>query len=452
MIVNVILAILVLSVIIIVHEFGHFIVAKANGVTVLEFALGFGPKLVSFKKGETEYSIKILPFGGSCMMLGDEFIEDLPSTKDDDEQDGKEEIEKELESKYDADRSFSNKPVWSRIAIIAAGPLFNFLLALILAIILIGVQGYDPCTIDKVYDNSPAQSAGLMEGDKILKINNDNISFAKEYSFYRYYHAQDTMNITYERDGKKYTTVLTPEYTKTQSYKIGIIISNDCVVDSVTDDSPAKEAGMKDKDIIRSVDGVKVENSTQFTEYLTQAQGKTVELVVERNGQNITLNVTPVYVEVESYYTGLISMGNYVKASPVETVVNAFKEVGYWIEVVVESLGMMFTGQVGINDLSGPVGTVSVMSSVVEESKSGGFVSVLMSLFYLAIMISANLGVMNLLPLPALDGGRLVFFVLEVLRGKPVKKEHEGMVHFVGMVLLMILMVYVMFKDIRGLF
>ena len=342
--------------------------------------------------------------------------------------------------------------MWSRIAIIAAGPLFNFLLALILAIILIGVQGYDPCTIDKVYDNSPAQSAGLMEGDKILKINNDNISFAKEYSFYRYYHAQDTMNITYERDGKKYTTVLTPEYTKTQSYKIGIIITNDCVVDSVTDDSPAKEAGMKDKDIIRSVDGVKVENSTQFTEYLTQAQGKTVELVVERNGQNITLNVTPAYVEVESYYTGLISMGNYVKASPVETVVNAFKEVGYWIEVVVESLGMMFTGQVGINDLSGPVGTVSVMSSVVEESKSGGFVSVLMSLFYLAIMISANLGVMNLLPLPALDGGRLVFFVLEVLRGKPVKKEHEGMVHFVGMVLLMILMVYVMFKDIRGLF
>lgn len=449
--VNVILAILVLSVIIIVHEFGHFIVAKANGVTVLEFALGFGPKLVSFKKGETEYSIKILPFGGSCMMLGDEFVEDLPQAKDD-EQEGKEEREKELESKYDADRSFSNKSVWSRIAIIAAGPLFNFLLALILAIILIGVQGYDPCTVDKVYENSPAQSAGLMEGDKILKINNDNISFAKEYSFYRYYHAQDTMNITYEREGKKYKTVLTPEYTKTQSYKIGIIISNDCVVDSVTDDSPAKEAGMKDNDIIRSVDGVKVENSTQFTEYLTQAQGKTVELGVERDGQNITLNVTPAYVEVESYYTGLISMGNYVKASPAETVVNAFKEVGYWIEVVVESLGMMFTGQVGINDLSGPVGTVSVMSSVVEESKSGGFISVLMSLFYLAIMISANLGVMNLLPLPALDGGRLVFFVLEVLRGKPVKKEHEGMVHFVGMVLLMILMVYVMFKDIRGLF
>lgn len=450
MIVNVILAILVLSVIIIVHEFGHFIVAKANGVAVVEFALGFGPKLVSFKKGETEYCIKMLPFGGSCMMLGDEFMEDLPSDEDDDNT--KDEKERELESKYDADRAFANKSVWSRIAIIAAGPLFNFLLALILAIILIGVQGYDPCIVDKVYDNSPAQSAGLMEGDKILKINNDNISFSREYSFYRYYHAKDTMNITYERDGQKYTTVLTPEYTKTQSYKIGIIIASDCVVDSVTDDSPAKKAGMKDNDIIRSVNGVNVQNSTEFTEYLTQAGGETVEIGVERGGQNVTLSVTPEYVETESYYTGLVSFGSVVKATPAETVVNAFKEVGYWIEVVVKSVGMMFTGQVGINDLSGPVGTVSVMSSVVEESKSGGFVSVLMSLFYLAIMISANLGVMNLLPLPALDGGRLVFFVLEVLRGKPVKKEHEGMVHFVGMVLLMILMVYVLFKDIRGLF
>lgn len=451
MIVNVILAILVLSVIIIVHEFGHFIVAKANGVTVLEFSLGFGPKLIHFKKGETVYSIKLLPFGGSCMMLGDELLENVSDDTENEgqEDDGKEKI---LESGYDADRAFSNKSVWSRIAIIAAGPLFNFLLALILSIVVIGMQGYDPCTVDKVYENSPAQSAGLMEGDKILKINHDTMSFAREYSLYRYYNADKVMNITYERDGKKYTTVLTPEYTKTESYKIGIIITPECVVDSVTEDSPAKEAGMMDNDIIRSVDGVAMENSTQFTEYLTQTQGKTVTVTVERNGEMLNLNITPSMVEMESYYTGLVSMGNYVKASPMETVGYAFRETGYWIEMVIDSLGMMFTGKVGINDLTGPVGTVSVMSTVVEESRSDGVVSVLMSLFNLAIMISANLGVMNLLPLPALDGGRLVFFIIEVLRGRPVKKEHEGMVHFVGMVLLMLLMVYVMFKDIRGLF
>ena len=128
MIVNVILAILVLSVIIIVHEFGHFIVAKANGVTVLEFSLGFGPKLIHFKKGETVYSIKLLPFGGSCMMLGDEFMEAQTDEDEDEQADEKDGKAKTLEEEYDADRAFSNKSVWSRIAIIAAGPLFNFLL------------------------------------------------------------------------------------------------------------------------------------------------------------------------------------------------------------------------------------------------------------------------------------------------------------------------------------
>lgn len=112
----------------------------------------------------------------------------------------------------------------------------------------------------------------------------------------------------------------------------------------------------------------------------------------------------------------------------------------------------MFTGKVGINDLSGPVGTVSIMSDIVEESKADGAFYVFLNLLNLAGLISSNLGVMNLLPIPALDGGRLVFLVLEVLRGKPVKKEHEGIVHFVGMILLLILMVYIMFKDIRGLF
>lgn len=452
MIVNVILAILVLSVIIIVHEFGHFIVAKANGVTVLEFALGFGPKLIHFKKGETVYSIKLLPFGGSCMMLGDEFMEAQTDEDEDEQADEKDGKAKTLEEEYDADRAFSNKSVWSRIAIIAAGPLFNFLLALILSIIMIGVDGYDLCTVDKVYDNSPAQEAGLAEGDTILKINGDKMSCSREYSFYRYYNAAKTMNITYERDGQKYTTQLTPQYTKLSSYKMGVVIEPDCTIQSVTKDSPAEAGGMQAKDIILSVDGIAMENSTQFTEYLNRSTGETLSVVVSRNGNQVTLAVTPQLVEQESYYTGLASYGEYVKLSPAQTIVCAFKEVGYWIEIVIESLGMMFTGQVGINDLTGPVGTVSVMSSVVESSKPAGTVAVLMTLFSLAIMISANLGVMNLLPLPALDGGRLVFFILEVLRGKPVKKEHEGMVHFVGMILLMLLMAYVMFKDIRGLF
>jgi regulator of sigma E protease len=456
-ILNVVLAILALSIIVVIHEFGHFIVAKANGVAVLEFALGFGPRIIQFKKKETVYCIKLLPFGGSCMMQGDQFMEnlsgeeDLEDTKDSDNESSDAKKSRELAESFDADKSFSSKSVWSRIAIIAAGPLFNFLLALVLSVVMIGITGYDYCTIDKVYDDSPAAQAGLAAGDKILKINNENISCAREYSFYRYYHAAQDMEITYERDGNKYTTSLTPQYKKTSAYRIGITISQH-TVGSVTQDSPAAAAGMKANDIIRAVDGVEMESDTQFTETLAQSGGKTLTITVERDGATVDLSVTPALTETESYYTGLACYGYSVKTSPVETVICSFRETGYWIETVIESLEMMFTGQVGINDLSGPVGTVSIMSDYVGESRSGGVLSVVMSIFYLMIMISANLGVMNLLPLPALDGGRLVFFLVEVVRGKPVAKEREGMVHFIGMVLLMILMVYVMFKDIKGLF
>jgi regulator of sigma E protease len=141
-----------------------------------------------------------------------------------------------------------------------------------------------------------------------------------------------------------------------------------------------------------------------------------------------------------------------VKQNPAATIGYAFKEVGYWIEIVLKSVGMMFTGQVSINDLSGPVGVVDSVNTVVEQSKPEGTWMVCLNLFNYIVMLSANLGVMNLLPLPALDGGKLLFLVIEALRGKPVKAEHEGMVHFIGMVLLMFLMVYIMFKDIAGLF
>lgn len=464
MFINILLAVLVLSVVVIIHEFGHFILAKANGVTVVEFSLGFGPKLLHFKKGETEYCLKLIPFGGACMMLGDDILES--SSLDEDEEETEEEndvdqtvlpgseeaLRRKLENGYDMSRAFSNKSVWSRIAIIAAGPVFNFLLAFVLAVVIIGAVGTDPCTVDKVYENSPAAAAGLQEGDQITKINGNGISFAKEYSFYRYYHSADTMNITYLRDGEKYTTVLTPEYQKTESYRIGITIQENRLVNEVTEDSPAAQAGLKEQDVILSVDGKTLSDEMLISDIMNDSQGKTVEMVISRDGNEQTIHVTPQQVETESYYTGFASYGERVRVSPAATVGYAFKEVGYWIETVVKSVGMMFTGQVGINDLSGPVGVVDVVSNVVQESKPDGAWYVLLNLFNFMVMISANLGVMNLLPLPALDGGRLVFMLIEVVRGKPVKKEREGMVHFVGMVLLMLLMVYVLFKDIRGLF
>lgn len=471
--VNVLLAILVLSIIVIIHEFGHYIVAKANGVTVVEFCIGFGPKLIHFKKGDTEYSIKLLPFGGACVMLGDNFmeVENMDDDDDDEEDDevassvkndssnqehsvSKERMKektKTLENNYDMSKSFENQSVWARIAIIAAGPIFNFILAFILGIVILGYFGYDPCLVDKIYDNSPATVAGLQEGDRIVKVNGKNITFDREFSFYRNYHAADTMHLTYVRDGEKYETTLVPEYQTSNAYKVGIRITPDNIVDSVNVQSPAEKGGLKANDIIKTVNGEALMGG-KLSEYISNTQGEELTIVVDRNGNDVTLKIKPEIVETSAYYVGFDDYGLRYKTSPLKTVGYAFQEVGFEIKAVIESIGMMFTGKLSINSLMGPVGTVSVMSSVVEQSKSGGALLVLMNMFNLGLIISANLGMMNLLPIPALDGGRLVFLLIEAVRGKPVKREHEGMVHFVGMILLILLMVYILFKDIVGLF
>lgn len=447
---SIIIAILVISLIIIAHEFGHFIMAKANSVTVVEFSVGFGPKILHFKKGETEYCLKLIPFGGSCMMLGDDFLQN--SNVDDEKKTGIDEKEDALKKEYDMSKAFDSKSVWARISIIAAGPIFNFILAFILAVIIIGIAGYDPCTVDKVYDNSPASEAGLMQGDRITKVNGETIHFEREYSFIRMVNPADELNITYERDGQSYTTTVKPEYKKESAYRVGITILSDCTINSVSDDSPAKEAGLKKNDVIKSVDGQSINQSGQLSEIIAETKDKTIEIVVESSGEERTVQITPKLYESESYYTGFVCNGVRVKVSPHQTVGYAFCEVNYWIKAVVKSLGMMFTGKVGLNDLSGPVGAVSAISSVVDESRSYGMSQTALTILNWIVMISANLGVMNLLPLPALDGGRLVFLIIEAVRGKPVKKEREGMVHFIGMVLLMMLMLYVMFNDIKGLF
>lgn len=479
MVLNIILAVLVLSIIIIIHEFGHFIVAKANGITVVEFSLGFGPKLLHFKKGETEYCLKLLPFGGACIMLGQDFLD-----AEEDDEDNQDENEKEkntdaydisnaahkgdaasagsymsmkakdeaLEHGYDMSRSFANKSVWARIAVIAAGPLFNFILAFICAVVIVGSIGYDPCRVDVLYEGSPAAAAGLLEGDTIVKLNNQKVTFYRDYSFYRYYHADKQMNITYVRDGQKYTTTLMPEYVKQEKYQIGVSLEQNGTISAVSDKTPAAVAGIVSGDRISAVNGVKVENSTQISEQINKCNGQSIDITVSRNGSDVTLSMTPKLVENEYYYTGFACYGAREKVSPIKTLRYALGEVGYSVNTVIRSLGMMFTGQVGVNDLSGPVGTVSIMSDIVEESRADGAFYVFLNLLNLAGLISSNLGVMNLLPIPALDGGRLVFLIIEVLRGKPVKKEHEGIVHFIGMILLLALMVYIMFKDIRGLF
>ena len=184
---NIVIAIILFSLIILFHELGHFLLAKANGIRVNEFSLGLGPTLFGVTKGETKYSLKLLPFGGACMMEG----EDGESSDE---------------------RAFGNKSVWARISVVAAGPAFNFIMALVFSFILVCNIGYDIPVISDVTPGYAAEEAGMQSGDKILKMNGKNIHFYREISSYSMYHAGETVEITYERDGEKYQTTLVPKY------------------------------------------------------------------------------------------------------------------------------------------------------------------------------------------------------------------------------------------------
>ncbi len=341
---KIIIALLIFSIIIIFHELGHFWLAKANGIRVNEFCLGLGPTIFGFTKGETKYSLKLFPFGGACMMEGE----------DDDSSD---------------ERAFNKKSVWARISVVAAGPIFNFIMAFVFAFILVCNTGYDIPEVVEVSEGYAAAEAGMQAGDVILEMNGKNIHFYREVSSYALFHEGESVEVTYERDGERYTTTLAPKYDE----------------------------------------------------------------------------------ELGKYRYGFVG-GKVVQGNLLQNLKYSVYEVKYWIDTTVGSLKMLVTGGVTLNDVSGPVGLVDAIGDSYEESVSYGYYAAFLQMLYISILISANLGVMNLLPLPALDGGRLVFLIIEAIRGKRIDPDKEGMVHFVGLMLLMGLMVVVMFNDIRKLF
>ena len=340
---RIILALLIFSVIVIVHELGHFLLAKYNGITVTEFSVGMGPRLLSHEWGGTRYSLKILPFGGSCMMVGEE-----------------EESEEE--------GSFGSKSVWARAAVVAAGPVFNFLLAFVLSVIIVGNIGYDDTIVD-VTPGYPAAEAGIQDGDEIVRMGGSRTYVYREISLFNSLYQGQNAEVTYRRGSEEYTVLLTP----------------------------VKDAG-------------------------------------------------------GFYRYGFEKTNARIKGDFFETMGYSAAELRYWLKATVESLRKLYQGQVGLDDMSGPVGIVHTIGDTYEESRSDGWYYVMLNMVIMSILLSVNLGVMNLLPIPALDGGRLVFLLIEAVRGKALPQEKESMVHFVGFILLMGLMMVVLLNDIRHIF
>lgn len=433
---SIVVAIIIFSLIIIIHEFGHFLLARKNGITVVEFSIGLGPTIVGFHKGGTKFSLKLFPIGGMCQMLGED--SDQQSTEE---------------------GSFYSKNVWQRISVIFAGPFFNFLLAFLLSLVIIGTIGYDPASIRAVASGSPAEEAGLQAGDVIIRFGKSSISIGRELDSYFFYHAIDETPIAveYKRDGERRNTTIYP--TLVERYLLGFQYypaeNAPAQVSAVTENYPMHLAGVLPDDVITGINGTPIASGAELSAYM-DAHPLTADSVVsvtyERAGDSTTVEVTPVYHQ-SGYTTGITYNLGREKTSIWNTVRYSVVEVKYWIVTTVKNVGMLITGQLSSKDVGGPVAIVSQIGEAYEQTAEQGTAwDVVLQMVYITILLSANLGVMNLLPIPALDGGKLIFLLVEAVRGKPVNREKEGMVHLIGMIALMILMVVIFFNDIRNLF
>jgi len=364
----VIMALLVLSMIVLFHELGHFLLARLNGIAVLEFSLGFGPRLLSWKskKSGTRYSVKCVPFGGSCAMMGE--FGDEPEF---------DELREEFaDGKHGV--SFYDKSPLARLSVIAAGPLFNFIMAFILAIAVVSWAGTDLPEIAQVVEECAAERAGLQEGDIITKVGNRTVMVTRDIILYMIVHGNDDIEIQYERFDEAN----------------GVWNVYEAVLDS---------------------------------DYFYYQGGR--------------------------YLSGMNFYGNRPATdSAVQLIKSSVAEVRYNILSVIDSLAMIRKGQVEKDNIAGPVRIVNMIDETVETVSPYGPVYVIMNVFNLMIMFSANLGVMNLLPFPALDGGRILLLSWEFVTRKPLNAKFENMLNVISMALLMAFMVFVIFNDLTFLF
>lgn len=380
--VTAIVTIVMFLVMVSLHEFGHFIVAKTLNFKILEYAIGFGPVVLKKRKGETMYSVRALPLGGFCKFEGEEESSDDP-------------------------RAFSNQAVWKRILVVMAGGIFNIILGFIVFMIIVpATSPMLTSTVDTVVPHSYIEDAGILPGDKIVKINGKNVGFYNDIALYTQdFSADTTAEITVKRDGKKLDFAIMPT-----EQKIDITYTEN------------------DIEYVSSVNGFP---ETEHIPYSDENPKDESKIGKTESSIRYIIGFTPKSEDVTLFNVWGQSW-NMTK---------------YVVKLVYQSLWQLVTGRVGMEQMSGPVGIVNEINNAVNKGS--------MSWLYvlnLGALLTINLGIFNLLPLPALDGGRLLFMIIELIRRKPIPPEKEGMVHAIGMLLLFALIIFVSFHDVMRLF
>lgn len=421
---GVLVALIALSFLILIHELGHFVAAKSLGIKVLEFSIFMGPKIFSFTKGETTYSLRLIPMGGYVKMEGEE-------------------------ESSDDERSFSKQKVWKRAVVIAAGPVMNILLAFVLAAIVVANTGFFTNKIVKLEENSVLKAAGMEVGDQFLSYGGHRLFNPASDIFMMMYGEKGTNKEIQYLDastGQKVTKVISPGRTET-SYRLGFsgrVDSN--VIDMVEINSPLDRARVKKGDKILSVDGYQVNTIADVKKVLNETRPDkeaALSVTLERDGKAYTVQNIKPYSDFQ--YT-LGQSFEHKKGNLGEIIGASFRFSISTIRDVVTTLGWLFNGTLGFKDLSGPVGIIGSVGSIVEEKEPVS--DILLNLLYMSAFISINLGVMNLIPFPALDGSILLILLIEKLRGKPLPPERMGIINMVGFMLLIGILIATLFNDI----
>ncbi|MFO1445943.1 RIP metalloprotease RseP [Bacillus sp. Bva_UNVM-123] len=417
---TVIAFIIIFGALVFFHELGHFIFAKRAGILCREFAIGFGPKVFNHKKGETVYTIRLLPIGGFVRMAGEdpEMVEIKPGFRVGLLFNEKNEVNKIIINQKD---KFPD----ARVIEVEHADIEHDLI----------MKGY-------------------VEGEDEEKLQTFKISPSAEFVE----DGVETLIAPYDRQfasktlGQRAMAIFAgPMMNFILAFVVFVLIgllqgipSNSPVLGKLTPDGAAINAGLKEGDIVQSVNNAEISTWPDVVEIIRQNPNKELQFFIERNGEDLTVPITPNMQMVDGKETGIIGVYQPTEKSPLKSITQGAKETYLWTKEIFVMLGKLLTGQFSIDALSGPVGIYVSTDTV---AKSG--------IFYLmkwAAILSINLGIMNLLPIPALDGGRLMFFAVEAVRGKPIDRHKEGMVHFIGFALLMLLMLVVTWNDIQRFF
>lgn len=437
----------VLGVLVAFHELGHFLAARWVGVKVLKFSLGFGPKLFGRQMGETEYLLSAIPLGGYVKLFGED--------------------EAEATTQEDRARSFAHKGLWGKVLIVAAGPGFNFILAYFIFAgwLATGTPLFVPTfqdltpDIEAMVPGSPADVAGIQVGDRVSRVNGEVISTRTELFDAVAKSKGQALTLEIKRDGQIKTVKVTPtiapgQQTSTQEpgYYLGVEEAPPLVT-SVMQSSPAAKAGLQTGDHVVSIDGLTIHTWSQMTGIVKESPNRQLQVEVLREGHRISLAVTPsvekAMVNGQSVDIGKIGIsgpGRSIMRSstPLLSLYDGLGATWGWTELTAIGLYKMVVGDISSKNIGGPLTIANISGEAASQGAS--------SVVFLIAILSINLGVLNLLPIPILDGGHLLFFLIEGILRKPLGERQREIAQQAGLVLLVGVMIFAFWNDLERIF